>query len=224
VLVTGARRGLGAAVADRLREDGYAVVATDLVPAPGVLAQDVREEAGWAGAAVALEAAGEPWGLVNCAARTVVRDLFEIEADEWDDVLATNLRGPFLGIRAVGPLLRARGGGRIVCVASDSAFRGVGVTGAHYASSKAALIALTRRTAAALAASGVTANAIAPGTLDGETVRELAGDRLDELAADVPLGRLGRLSEVAAAVSWLLSEEASYVTGTTLVVDGGASL
>jgi 3-oxoacyl-[acyl-carrier protein] reductase len=224
VLVTGAARGLGAAVADRLRADGYAVVATDLAGGPGVTALDVRVAEDWKAAAGELAAAGEPWGLVSCAARTVVRDLFEIGADEWDDVLATNLRGPFLGIRELGPLLRARGAGRIVNVSSDSAFRGIGVTGAHYASSKAALITLTRRAAAALAAAGVTVNAVAPGTLDGETVRELAGDRLAELSADVPLGRLGGLGEVAAVVSWLLSEEASYVTGTTVVVDGGASL
>jgi 3-oxoacyl-[acyl-carrier protein] reductase len=224
VLVTGAARGLGAAVAARLRADGFAVVATDLHASPGIVRQDVRDEGAWVAAADALGQAGEPWGLVNCAARTVVRDFFEIDAGEWDDVLATNLRGPFLGIRAVGPLLRERGGGRIVNVASDSAFRGIGVTGAHYASSKAALITLTRRVAAALAGSGVTANAVAPGTLDGETVRELAGDRLDELAAEVPLGRLGGLPEAAAVVSWLLSDDASYVTGATIVVDGGASL
>ena len=77
--------------------------------------------------------AGDLAALVNGAARTEVSDLFEIAADEWDDVLATNLRGPFLGIRAVGPVLRDRGGGRIVNIASDSAFRGRGVTGAHYA-------------------------------------------------------------------------------------------
>lgn len=224
VLVTGAARGLGAAIAERLRGDGYAVVATDLRGAPGVVGHDVRDERGWASAVAALGDAGEPWGLVNCAARTVVRDLFEIEAAEWDDVLATNLRGPFLGIRAVAPLLRARGGGRIVNIASDSAFRGIGVTGAHYAASKAGLITLTRRAAAALAADGVTVNAVAPGTLDGETVRELAGERVPALAAEVPLGRLGSPGEVAAIVAWLLSKEASFVTGATIVVDGGASL
>jgi 3-oxoacyl-[acyl-carrier protein] reductase len=224
VLVTGARRGLGAAIAARLRDDGYAVVAGDVETGPGLIRHDVREEREWAAAASALADAGEPWGLVNCAAQTVVRDLLEIPVEEWDDVLATNLRGPFLGIRTVGPILAARGGGRIVCIASDSAFRGVGVTGAHYASSKAALLTLTRRAAAALAGAGVTANAVAPGTLDGETVRELAGDRMPSLAAAVPLGRLGGLDEVAAAVAWLLSDEAAYVTGATLVVDGGASL
>jgi 3-oxoacyl-[acyl-carrier protein] reductase len=224
VLVTGAGRGLGAAVVERLRADGYAMLATDLSETAEIAGLDVREPAQWEAAARSLADLGEPWGLVNCAARTVVRDLFAIGVEEWDDVLATNLRGPFLGVQAIGPLLQERGGGRIVSIASDSAFRGVGITGAHYAASKAGLITLTRRTAAALAGSGVTANAIAPGTLDGETVRELAGDRLGELAASVPLGRLGGLAEVASAVSWLLSDDASYVTGTTILVDGGASL
>ena len=98
-----------------------------------------------------------------------------------------------------------RGDGRIVNIASDSAFRGRGVTGAHYATSKAGLLALTRRAAAALAPAGVTVNAVAPGTIDGETVRELAGDRVDELAAEIPAGRLGRPEEIAALVAWLLS-------------------
>jgi 3-oxoacyl-[acyl-carrier protein] reductase len=224
VLVTGAARGLGAAVVERLRTDGYAVLATDLHETAEIVGLDVREPERWAAAAEALVALGEPWALVNCAARTVVRDLFAIEVEEWDDVLATNLRGPFLGVQAIGRLLQERGGGRIVNIASDSAFRGVGVTGAHYAASKAGLITLTRRTAAALAGSGVTANTIAPGTLDGETVRELAGDRLRELAGAVPLGRLGGLSEIAGTVSWLLSDDAAYITGATILVDGGASL
>lgn len=222
VLVTGAARGLGAAIAARLRDDGFAVVGADLHGAD--LTLDVRDPEAWDAAAVALEHAGEPWGLVSCAARTVVRDLFAIEPDEWDDVLAVNLRGPFLGIRAVGPLLAARGGGRIVNVSSDSAFKGRGVTGAHYATSKAGLLTLTRRAAAALAGDRVTVNAVAPGTIDGETVRELAGDRLDELAAEATLGRLGRPEEVASLVVWLLSDDAAYTTGSTFVVDGGASL
>ena len=222
VLVTGSARGLGAAIVTRLREDGYAVVGADLAGADVEL--DVRAPHAWPAAVAALEAAGEPWGLVNCAARTLVRDFFEISADEWDDVLATNLRGPFLGTQAVGRLLRDRRAGRIVNVASDSAFKGRGPIGAHYATSKAALIALTRRAAGSLAPYGVTANAVAPGTIDGETVRELAGDQLEALAAETALGRLARPAEAAAAVAWLLSHDASYVTGTTLLVYGGASL
>ncbi len=224
VLVTGAARGLGAAVVERLRTDGYAVLATDLRATSGIAGLDVRVPDQWAAAAEALVALGETWALVNCAARTVVRELFAIDAEEWDDVLATNLRGPFLGVQAIGRLLQERGGGRIVNIASDSAFRGVGVTGAHYAASKAGLITLTRRAAAALAGSGVMVNAIAPGTLDGETVRELAGSQLEAMASAVPLGRLGGLDEIAGVVSWLLSADASYVTGATILVDGGASL
>ena len=235
-IVTGAARGLGAAIARRLHSDGFAVVLGDLdltgaqalarelgTPATAIRL-DVRDETAWLDAIVAAEQIGELHALVSCAARTDIRDLFEITVEEWDDVLATNLRGPFLGIRAVGPVLRARGAGRIVTIASDSAFKGRGVTGAHYATSKAGLLALTRRAAAALAADGVTVNAVAPGTIDGETVRELAGDRLDELASDAPIGRLGRPAEIAALVAWLVSDESSYVTGATLLADGGAAL
>ena len=222
VLVTGSARGLGAAVAERLSTDGYAVVGADLAGADVRL--DVRDPEAWTGAADSLVEAGEPWALVNCAARTVVRGLFEIEPEEWDDVLATNLKGPFLGLRAVAPLLAAQGGGRVVNVSSDSAFKGRGVVGAHYAASKAALVSLTRRAAASLAPSGVTVNAVVPGTIDGETVRELAGDQLEALAAEAALGRLARPAEIAALVAWLVSDEASYVTGSVLVADGGASL
>jgi len=222
VLVTGSARGLGAAVAARLAADGYAVIGADLDGAD--IRLDVRDPAAWEEGVRALEAAGEPWGLVNCAARTVVRPLFETDPDEWDDVLATNLRGPFLGIRAVGPLLSGRGAGRIVNVSSDSALKGRGVVGPHYAASKAGLLSLTRRAAAALAPAGVTANAVVPGTIDGETVRELAGGELDSLAAEAALGRLAKPAEIAALVAWLVSDEASYVTGSVLVADGGASL
>ncbi len=222
MIVTGAGRGLGAAIATRLETDGYRVVRADLLH--GDVAFDVRDPAGWQRAVAALEAAGDPWGLVNCAAVTIVRDLFEIEPDEWDDVLGVNLKGPLLGIQAVGRRLQESDGGRIVNIASDSAFKGRGVTGAHYASAKAGLIALTRRAAAALAPHLVTVNAVAPGTIEGETVHELAGDRLPELAAEVPLGRLAAAAEIAATVAWLVSDDASYVTGSTILVDGGVSL
>ncbi len=235
-IVTGSGRGIGAAVARRLYADGWALVLADIdADAVAVLAAelgrdaapvrlDVRDPVGWGHTVELAGRTGDLAALVNCAARTDIRDLFEITPDEWDDVLATNLRGPFLGISAVGPLLRQRGGGRIVNIASDSAFRGRGVTGAHYATSKAGLLALTRRSAAALAATGVTVNAVAPGTIDGETVRELAGDRLAELAGEIPVGRLGRAEEIAALVAWLLTDDASYVTGATLLADGGAAL
>lgn len=235
-IVTGSGRGIGAAVARRLYADGWTLVLGDVdAEAVTLLAAelgrdaapvmlDVRDPAAWDRAVALAAEAGDLAALVNCAARTDIRDLFEITPEEWDDVLATNLRGPFLGIRAVGPLLRERGGGRIVNISSDSAFRGRGVTGAHYATSKAGLLALTRRAAAALAPAGVTVNAVAPGTIDGETVRELAGERIADLADEIPAGRLGRPEEIAALVAWLLTDDASYVNGATLLADGGAAL
>lgn len=235
-IVTGAGRGLGAAIARRLHGDGLGValcdldataveaIAAGLGPQAVAITMDVRRPDDWQAALAGAGSLGDVSALVNNAARLEVGTVLELEPEAWDDVLATNLRGPFLGIRAVGRHLRERSGGRIVNVASDAAFSGRGALGAHYAASKAGLLALTRRAAAELAGHGVTVNAIAPGTLDGETVRELAGDRLGALAASVPLGRLGGLDEVAAVVSWLLSDDASYVTGTTILVDGGASL
>ena len=138
-------------------------------------------------------------------------------------MLAVNLRGAFLGLQVVGAAMRERGRGRIVNVSSDAAFTGAGATGAHYAASKAGLLALTRRAAAALAASGVTVNAVAPGALDGETVRELVPDP-GAVASSIPVGRLGREEEVASLVAWLLSDDAGYVTGATFRIDGGATL
>lgn len=231
--MTGAGRGLGASVAAGLAERGYAVVAADVdlvaverlaATAEGVhpLALDVRLVDDWRAAAAALAAAGEPWGLVSCAARTVVADLLSITPEEWDDVLAVNLRGPFLGIQALAPLLVAQGGGRIVTVSSDSAFKGRGVTGAHYATSKAGLLTLTKRAAATLAGNGVTVNALVPGTIDGESVRELS-DPVAEAAA-VPTGRLVDPKGLASLVAWLLSDDAADVTGAELRVDGGAAL
>ena len=161
------------------------------------------------------------YALVNNAARTEFRDFFEIEVDEWDDLLAINLRGTYLGCRVVGALLRERGAGRIVNLASDAAFAASGRSGVHYAASKAGVVAVTRRAATELAPYGVTVNAIAPAAIGGALAREILRERLEEKLGDIPVGRLGRPEEVAAAVSFLVSDEAGYLTGATLDVNGG---
>jgi 3-oxoacyl-[acyl-carrier protein] reductase len=228
-IVTGAARGIGEAIARSLHAEGYEVVLADVADAAPVAAElgpgaralqhDVRDLESWERLLAALE--GEPYALVNNAARTEFRSFWEIDVDEWDDVLATNLRGAYLGCRVVGAVLRERGQGRIVNLASDAAFAASGGSGVHYAASKAGVVTLTRRAATELAPHGVTVNAVAPAAIDGPLARSVLRGRLDEKLPGIPVGRLGRPEEVAALVAFLLSGEAAYITGATLDVNGG---
>jgi 3-oxoacyl-[acyl-carrier protein] reductase len=235
VIVTGAARGIGEAIARRLHADGYGVALADIdSEATERLAgelggdarfflHDVRELDSWQ---VLLDDVRSSFGddvgvLVNNAARTEFRSFWEIDVPEWDDVLATNLRGTYLGCRVIGAHMRDRGAGRIVNLASDAAFTASGASGVHYAASKAAVVALTRRAATELAPHGVTVNAIAPAAIDGPLAQEVLRERLTEKLAAIPVRRLGRPEEVAALVSFLVSDEAGYITGATLDVNGG---
>jgi 3-oxoacyl-[acyl-carrier protein] reductase len=228
-IVTGAARGIGEAIARRLHADGYRVVLADIADASRLAGElgdgaravehDVRELASWEQLLATLD--GEVHALVNNAARTEFRSFFEVAVEEWDDVLATNLRGTYLGCRIVGAALRARGAGRIVNLASDAAFTASGRSGPHYAASKAGVVAVTRRAAAELSPYGVTVNAIAPAAIDGPLARSVLGE--DDVAL-IPVGRLGRPEEVAALASFLLSDDAAYITGATLDVTGGAPM
>jgi 3-oxoacyl-[acyl-carrier protein] reductase len=228
-VVTGAARGLGEAIARRFAADGDRVVLADvnLAGAEEVSAEidgeavehDVRSLESWERL---LAQAGEVDVLVNNAARTEMRSFWEIDTEEWDDVLATNLRGTYLGCRVIGAHMRDRGSGRIINLASISGQAGQAATGVHYATSKAAIVALTRHAATELAGSGVTVNAVAPAAIDSPRVRELLPpERLGAMLGRIPVGRLGRPEEVAAAVAYLASDAAGFITGATLDVNGG---
>ncbi len=160
--------------------------------------------------------------LVNNAGITRDNVLPRIQDDDFDQVIAVNLRGAFLLLRAVTrPMMKARKG-RIVNVSSI-----VGLTGnagqANYAASKAGLIGLTRSAAKELASRNITVNAVAPGFIETDMTAAVREKAFDEMQSRIPLGRIGSAAEVAHAVAFLASDRASYVTGHVLVVDGGLS-
>jgi 3-oxoacyl-[acyl-carrier protein] reductase len=233
-LVTGAAQGIGEAIAGKLRVRGANVVVADIDlegaerVAAGLgghataVALDVRERTSFERAfAAAVERFGRVDVLVNNAARTAMRPFWEIDDEEWDDVLATNLRSVFVGCQLAGPHMREHGFGRIVNLASLAGQQGGAVAGAHYAASKAGIIVLTKIVAQQLAPHGVTVNAIAPAAVRTPVLDALPPERVEALAATIPVGRVGRPEEVAAVAAFLASDEAGYVTGATWDVNGG---
>jgi 3-oxoacyl-[acyl-carrier protein] reductase len=234
-LVTGASRGIGRAIATALAVQGALVVAAarsdhaqptvEAIAAGGgradVLSLDVATPDG---AETAVKAIMDRHGrldiLVNNAG--IARDqlLLRLKREDWDAVLATNLTGTFLLTQAaLKPMIRQRRG-RIVSMSSV-----VGQAGnagqANYAASKAGLIGFTRSVALEVASRGITANVVAPGLIDTEMTQAIAGGAREQWSARIPLGRLGTPEDVAAAVCFLVSDEASYITGQVVAVNGG---
>jgi 3-oxoacyl-[acyl-carrier protein] reductase len=236
-LVTGGSRGIGRAIVTRLATQGADVAFTYLgnEAAAGETAAaveglgrtalaiqgDAREsEAAEATVKAALEALGKLDILVNNAGITRDDLIMRMSPENWRDVLETNLFGAFWMTKAVTrPMLKARGG-RIINISSVSGQ--AGQTGqANYSAAKAGIIGLTKATARELASRGITVNAIAPGFVLTELTQDLPEALKDEITARTPLGRFGTTEEIANAVAFLASEEAAYITGQVLAVDGG---
>ncbi|WP_216215390.1 SDR family oxidoreductase [Amycolatopsis aidingensis] len=236
-LVTGAARGLGAAIARELHAGGARVALLDLDRAgaerlaarldPGAgttlaVSADVNEQAAFDAAVAEVE---DRWHapdiLVNNAARTAAGSVWEIELEEWDAVLGTNLRSVLIATRRCAPAMRERGWGRIVNMASLAGQQGGLVAGAHYAAAKAGVLVLTKIFARDLAASGVTVNAVAPAAVRTPVMDDMDEAELERAAATIPVGRLGTAEEVAALVAHLCGERSGYLTGTTVDINGG---
>lgn len=220
VLVTGGSSGIGAATAAEVAARGWEPVVADIAPPPDGLLLDVTDEQSWESA---VAAAWPLDGLVNCAGTRTRSPLHEMSLDVFEEALAIHVRGCFLGLRTlVRGWLRDDVPGRVVNVSSVVATHAVAGQ-AHYVAAKGAIDALTRATAVEYAPRGLRVNAVAPGTVDTPMTRDRIqdADAAASWLARIPQARAGRPQEVAGAIAFLLSDDATYCNGVVLAVDGG---
>lgn len=244
-VVTGAgsRRGIGRATAHALAAAGWHVAvldldeagaketADDVATAHGVrtvgIACDVTDEVSVESALATLDAALPPVGaLVNNAGITSPVPFLEVTDAEWDKVFAVNVRGAYNITRRVAPGMAQRGFGRIVFLSSVSAERGGGVFGGvAYSAAKAGQLGFARALARELGPSGITVNSVAPGLIDTDiTGGALEGERKEALLAGIPVGRNGRVDDVADLITFLCRPGSGYITGATYDVNGGSHI
>lgn len=247
-VVTGSasERGIGRATAHRLAEDGWAVVVLDLdhdssMKVADQVAQsyevptyahvvDVADEASVASAQRAVSdqiLAGLPplGAVINVAGITAAVPFMETSLELWDKVMAVDATGTYLVTKAFLPELLAARWGRIVTMSSVAARRGGGVFGTvPYSSAKAAILGFTKALARELGSSGVTVNAIAPGAVDTDIRVVNSEEQEAAIRRDIPLGRVATTREVASAIAYLCGDDAAYLTGVTLDINGGSHL
>src|SRR5689334_9851037 len=223
-LVTGAAGGIGAAVAARLAEDGFAVAGADVADGSDFRC-DVRSEADVRRLRDEVTARlGAPWLLVNVAGVFFEHRITELAESDWDLILDTNLKGTFLTCKTFLPAMIAAGSGCIVNVGSTAGIRG-GHTRAAYCAAKAGVVNRPRSFALDHGGAGVRVSCVCPGLIDTPMADWITSrpDALREFEESVPARRIGTVGDIAGAVSFLASDAASYAHGTVLVVDGGVT-
>ena len=234
--MTGAAGGIGSAVATRLAQEGFRVACSDLsaeaaqsaaAEIDGALGYgcDLRSETAVAELRAAVtDELGAPWLLVNAAGVFFEHEITELSVEQWDLVMDVNVRGTFLTCRALLPAMGEAGAGCIVNIASTAGLTG-GHTRAAYNASKGAVVLFTRSLAIDWGPRGVRVNCVAPGLIDTPMADWIRLDavRLAAFERSVPAQRIGTPEDVADAVAFLASDGASYMHGSTLVVDGGVT-
>lgn len=240
-LVTGAAGGIGATIAARLSDDGHHVIlldiratveqaAADLI-ARGLSAEhkvcDITDEAAVAALFAEIESLhGAVDILVNNAGVSPKHGGKSLTTEntpllEWQTVIDVNLTAPFLLCRAAAPLMRKKGWGRIINMASLAGRTRSIVSGAHYSASKAGLIGFSRMFAGEVASAGITVNCIAPGAINAGLAQQLNQNLTENYTARIPVGRIGKPEEVAALVSFIASADTGFITGATFDINGG---
>jgi len=235
-LVTGASRGIGRAIALALAEKGARVIGTATTPEGAAAVSEMLASHGYNGRGAVLDVAssestdallagldaaeGMPTILVNNAAITRDTLLVRMKPEDWDRVLATNLTAVFRLSKSVLRRMMKERRGRIVNVTSVVAFTG-NPGQVNYAAAKAGVLGFTKSLAREVASRGITVNAVAPGFIDTDMTRSLSEEQRAALTGQIPMERLGTPQDVAAAVAFLVSPAAAYITGETLHVNGG---
>lgn len=236
-IITGASQGIGLGIARAFAREGARLALWDFNAATLEKALAEVLESGAETIAYLLDVSSktqvddaarkvrEKWGaidiLVNNAGIYEVLPVEEISEAQWDRMLAVNLKGAFLCCQAVIPHLKSQGGGQIINMASAAGKVGGSAAGAHYSVSKAGVICLSKQLARELGAYNITVNAVAPGRVDTPIIRIVSDEENEAFRLRTPLGRLGTPEDIANAIVFLASEEASFITGEILDVNGG---